>query len=139
MQPQDTGSFDWWHALTGGGGGLIGAVAALIWRAARAEPQIRADFRTAIDESERRIEAKIEEAKRHGEQKVEEEVGHFHETFAGIRRQIDDLARDMLPRKEFNQARQEILANAETARKENREDFADIRDRLDSLISGGRK
>lgn len=147
MQPQESGSLDyWWHALTGAGGAGIGTVLTWIWRAARVEPKLQLEIKSAeerleakIQETERRVETKIEEAKRHGEQKVEDEVGHFHEAFNGIRRQIDDLAKGMLPRSEFDAARKEILGNTETARKENREDFNKIRERLDSLIGGRHK
>jgi esterase/lipase len=75
MQPPEAGGFDWWHAMTGAGGGILGTFLTWFWRAARAEPKLSAEITAA----EHRVE-----------EKVEEMTGHFQEAFAGIRRQIDE-------------------------------------------------
>lgn len=121
MQPQDGGDgFSWLHGISSLGSGAVGALLTWVWRAARIEPQMKLDIAAA----EKRVGIEIQEAERRSEEKVEEMVNHFQEAFNGIRRQIDELAKDSLPREEFN-----------TSRKENREDFGRLDTKLDRLLT----
>ncbi len=131
MQPDTGGGFDWAHAATGLGGGALGTFLTWVWRVARIEPKIE----LKISEAEKRLETEIEEAERRAETKVEEMTGHFHEAFAGIRRQMDDIGKDSLPREEFNTFRKEAREDAETSRRENREDFAALHKKIDAVLA----
>jgi hypothetical protein len=134
MQPQETGGFDWLHGLTGIGGGAIGTLMTWIWRAARIEPKIRADFQSDIKTAEEHLEAKIEDAERRGEVKVEEMIGQFRESFTGMRRKIDDVEKGSLLKDDFHRYRQEDRLAAEERRKENREDFRRLEAKIDQIL-----
>ena len=136
MQPQDTG-FDWSHGITGLLSGAFGAITgfiASVWRVARIEPTIRLDFRKELNETEDRLGEEIKMAKHDSAQKVDDMIGQLHETFNGIRRQIDEIEKETLPRGDFNMFRQEMRADAEQSRKENREDFAKLERKIDEMM-----
>jgi esterase/lipase len=114
MQPQDTGGIDWWHAVSGMGGAVVGAGSTLLtWivRAARMEPKINAEIKAA----EHRVEGKMDEM-----------VSHFQEAFAGIRRQIDDHKLHT----ETNFARKDDIREF---REEHREDMREIKQMIANL------
>lgn len=121
MQPQDSGGLDWWHAMTGAGGGIIGTFLTWFWRAARVEPTIRADFRNDINEAERRVE-----------EKVESMTSHFREYFDGIRRQQDDLRLNVeekfVRKDDFKEFRDEW-----------REAVRDLKQSIQNIANGGRQ
>lgn len=103
IQPQD-GGFDWWHAVSGMAGAVIGAASTLLtWiiRAARLEPIIRADFQEKLSAAEQRVE-----------EKVEEMAGHFREYFDGIRRQQDEIKlnieKEFVRKDDFREFREEF-------------------------------
>ena len=126
MQPQDAGGgFEWSHALSALGGGLVTAIGAAIgwiYKAGGREPTIRAAFTAAIGDAEKRVEdkidavkddleTKIDQAEKRGEEKVEAIVGHFHEAFSGIRQQMNDNAleveREFLRKEDYKALRNE--------------------------------
>ncbi len=128
MQPQETGGFDWMHAISALGGALFGAIGGLftgIWRLARIEPHLHAEIKA----SEKRVEDKIEETERRSDEKVEDIVGHFQEAFSGIRQQINDRAleieRDFMRKKDY-----------ESLRREDREGFERFQDRYFKEFEG---
>lgn len=122
MQPQESGGFDLWHALSGLIGTIIGTAAsavAWIYRAGGAQPKFREEIRDEIAAVEKRMDDKLAD-----------EIDHFRETLNGLREQInravtrDDLA---LFRKEI---REDFLQH----RKESREDAADLKKNIAEII-----
>lgn len=115
MQPQETGAFDWLHAVTGLIGAFFGAAAGLItgvWRVARIEPAIRSDFEKGVDAAEKRVESKMDAT-----------AQHFDETLKGLRQKINDVElsaeRRFLLKDDFNDFREEY-----------RQDMRDLKNRL---------
>lgn len=152
MSSPESNGFDWMHAISGLGGGVLGTCLTWFWRMARIEPQIRADIRAKHDATrlemgqiETRVEAKIAEQERRGEARLDEHerrseerqemmIGHFHEAFSGIRQKINDVEKEALSREDFQTFRQEERADRERARAESRDDFKRLEDKVDAVL-----
>lgn len=125
MQPQDAG-FDWGHALSALGGGLVtaaGAAIGWIYKAGAREPTLKADLQKSLADAEQRVEEKIAESQRESETKLESLVTQFHEAFSGMRQKINDV--------ELN-AQKSFVAKGDfdDFRKEYREDMRDLKNLL---------
>ena len=132
MQPQDAGTgFDWGHALSAIGGGLItagGALIGWIYKAGGKDLTLKADFHQSLEEAESRVETKIEAVDQRVETKLEELIKHFTDTFAALREQSNlhrlEIEKDFLRKNEFGRWREE-----------DREDKRRIFEKLDNLLS----
>lgn len=126
MQPPNDAGFDWWHGVIGLFGGLVGAASGFVagvWRLARIEPNMKAEFEVNMNAAEQRVEKKIEEAEQRCETKVDGLAVQYHEAFSGIRQKINDV--------ELNTERRFLSADF---RQEHREDMKRIMQRLDALF-----
>jgi len=101
MQPQDANGIDWTHIIgvvIGGAVGGISGLAAVIWRLARFEPNLR-----------EKITQEIEDATKPLHEKIEEEIGHFDETLRGLREKINEvelhIERKFVGKEDFNSFR----------------------------------
>src|SRR5262245_23292685 len=95
--------WEWIHAALGVGGFAMGVGSTVFacgrW-VGRAEERLKSEFKTALTESEKRIEEKVDEART-----------AFDETLRGLRQKVNDVEKDVvakyLPREEFTDFRKE--------------------------------
>lgn len=124
-------NFDWTHAIFTAIGAAIGAITGLVggtWRVARIEPAIRLELQQDMAIVENDVRNKIDTAEAKLEAKIDEAMHMFGETVSGIREKVNEVERDMI--RDFVQ--KEYF---EQIRRENREDFGRMDEKLDKLLA----
>jgi hypothetical protein len=85
--------FEWFNAIISGISALVGAVSGIIagtWRVAQIEPRLEKGFQARLSEAELEMRDKIALHEKASMTRTEALVDQFRESFAGMRRQLDE-------------------------------------------------
>lgn len=107
--------FEWFHAALAAISAVAGSVAGLVsatWRIARIEPRLKLEFSEDLAGVENDLRDQIDQSNRDAAMRNELLVEQFKESFAGLRRQLDDhrlhTEQQFMRKSDFKDFRDEI-------------------------------